>query len=86
MAGEFCGTAGGRGKPAGYSSGAAGGSGERPSSRPTVARSREGKEGEGMEPKPILKPKPAHPCARKRSGGRARCPVGAGHDGNDGRA
>ena len=44
MAGEFCGTAGGRGKPAGYSSGAAGGSGGRPSSRPTVARSREGKE------------------------------------------
>ena len=51
MAGEFCGTAGGRGKPAGYSSGAAGGSVRRPSSRPTVARSRKGmgERGNGTE-------------------------------------
>ena len=45
MTNEFCGTAGGRGKPAGYSSGAAGGSVRGPSSRPTVARSRSWEKG-----------------------------------------
>ena len=80
MTSEFCDTAARRSRTGGYSSGAAGGSGGRPSSRPTVARSRyPGRKGI-KEPKPILKPLPAHPCARRRSGWRARCPVGAGHD------
>ena len=51
MTNEFCGTAGGRGKPAGYSSGAAGGSVQGPSSRPTVARSRYREIGGGIRTK-----------------------------------
>ena len=74
MAGEFCGTAGGRGKPAGYSSGAAGGSGGRPSSRPTVARSREGEEEGNNGTEAYTKAAPRPPLREKaqRLGVRAK--------------
>ena len=55
MTGEFCGTAARRSRTGGYSSGAAGGSGGRPSSRPTVARSREGMRGKGKRAEALTK-------------------------------
>ena len=68
------------GKASGYSSGAAGGSGERPSSRPTVARSREGKEEVEIRKEAPTKAETRPPLREKAQRRACQMPDQVGHD------
>ena len=78
--GGNCGTAARRSMTGGYSSGAVGGSVRRPSSRPTVARSRGGKKERIIRIEAATKTETRPPLREKAQRRACQMPGQAGHD------